>query len=152
NIGNNLRSTPSLASIGGAEGANTEAFKGHHHGAVGLHQRLATQTSGVIGGGFADTPGLAAITGGAHQHPARAQCRVPFGVAIAVKGTGWRVVAHGPVLVVEVGSINQNRIAPVNTVRGKTDRYITDGTNQWKGGDHPHPWLAMVATEGSAAP
>ena len=91
-------------------------WKGNDDGAVRLNQRLAAETARAIGRGEAGAPGFSAIARNAHQNVAGAVGLIPLGVAVTVVGAGRSVVADGPVLVVEVCLVDDDGIAPVQSV------------------------------------
>ena len=124
--GNGFALAPARAAIRGTEYVDAAALERHNHSAVRLHYGLAANPTCMGRGGQTRTPGLPAVAGNAHQNIAAAVSLIPFGVAIAVVETGWCVVAHTPVLVVEVGFVDVNGISPMQAIRGAAHRDIAD--------------------------
>src|SRR5256885_13343441 len=62
---------PACAAIGGGEGQHEKidtckAVDRFNHGPVGLHEGLPTDAMRIVGGRQSSSPGLSAISGGAH--------------------------------------------------------------------------------------
>src|SRR5438552_19197051 len=98
----------------------------------------------MVGGGLARTPGLSTVTGSAHQDVAAAESLIPFGIAVAIKPTSGGVVADGPILIVKIGSINRNRLPPMDAVRGAAHSYIADGIDEGESGNQPLTMFGVV--------
>ncbi len=118
-----------------------------------MNDRLAAESTGVIRRGEARTPGQAAITRNAHQNVAGAEGLIPLGVAVAVEGTGCGVVADCPILVVEMSLIDDDRVAPIETIGGAADGDVSDQRaatqpGERQGGDQPLSMLCIVSDGG----
>src|SRR5213078_4853489 len=74
---------------------------------IGLHERLATDDTGLVGRRQCRSPCLAPIGGGAHLHTVDLAKVVELGIAVTEEGAAGRIVADAPVFVVKIpGSID----------------------------------------------
>src|ERR1700722_10468167 len=109
---NLLALAPTHSAIRGTEHIDTATFKGNNHGPVGLHQRFAAQPAGMIRRCQSLSPRKPAVARYAHQNIAAAVRLIPLGIAIPVERTRGCVVAHGPILVIEMSLIDDDRVSP----------------------------------------
>src|SRR2546422_9954674 len=84
-----------------------------HHPSAGLNQRLPTDAMSAISGGQCRSPSQATIPGSAHLDEIAKGGVVKLRITIAVERAAGRIIAHGPVLVVEITvRLHHHRIAP----------------------------------------
>ncbi len=126
-VGNCYGATPAFTAVRRREGNDTsiavQSLDRHNHRAVGLNQRLAADAESLISRGFRSTPRKSAVGRRAHEDFVVRVGLVPLGVAVSVIGAGSCVVAGNPVLVVPGAAIDDDRLAPMNSVRRAADAY-----------------------------
>src|SRR5579864_1818732 len=86
---------------------------------------------------------------GAHLDQAGAKRLVPFRVAIAVEFARRRVVARDPVLVIHSVAINQDRIAPCESIGRAADTEIYSRTEE-EALNQPHLVFRVINYRGIA--
>ena len=126
-VGNRYGAVPAFTAVRRREGDATsiavQSLDRHNDRAIGLNQRLAADSERLISRGFRSTPRKSAVGRGAHEDFVVRVGLVPFGVTVSVIGAGSCVVAGNPVFVVSGAAIDDDRLAPMNSVRRAADAY-----------------------------